>query len=91
MRLIDADELIKGRVENDPVRIAAICAPTVCDNEAVEKRKPKKPIFDAALDKLAKRYQCPDCGKVMIRDRRDTDNRTFCDRCGLEIDWSEEE
>lgn len=24
MRLIDADELIKDRVENDPVRIAAI-------------------------------------------------------------------
>lgn len=31
MRLIDADELIKGRVENDPVRIAAMCAPTACD------------------------------------------------------------
>lgn len=31
MRLIDADELIKDRVENDPVRIAAMCAPTVCD------------------------------------------------------------
>ncbi len=29
MRLIDADELIKDRVENDPVRIAAECAPTV--------------------------------------------------------------
>mgnify|MGYP005773570721 CR=1 FL=1 len=26
MRLIDADELIKDRVENDPVRIAAECA-----------------------------------------------------------------
>lgn len=25
MRLIDADELIKDRVENDPVRIAAEC------------------------------------------------------------------
>lgn len=24
---IDRDELIKGRVENDPVRIAALCAP----------------------------------------------------------------
>ena len=29
MRLIDADELIKDRVENDPVRIAAMCAPTL--------------------------------------------------------------
>ena len=33
MRLIDADDLIKGRVENDPVRIAAMCAPTAFDEE----------------------------------------------------------
>lgn len=32
MRLIDADELTKDRVENDPVRIAAECAPTAFDN-----------------------------------------------------------
>jgi len=37
MRLIDADELIKDRVENDPVRIAATCAPTAYDVEAVSK------------------------------------------------------
>lgn len=35
MRLIDADELIKDRVENDPVRIAAECAPTAFDKEEV--------------------------------------------------------
>lgn len=35
MRLIDADELIKGRIENDPVRIAAMCAPTVYDLDKV--------------------------------------------------------
>ena len=35
MRLIDADELIKDRVENDPVRIAAGCAPTAFDKEKV--------------------------------------------------------
>lgn len=35
MRLTDADELIKDRVENDPVRIAAECAPTVFDKEKV--------------------------------------------------------
>lgn len=29
MRMIDADELCEGRVCNDPVRIAALCAPTV--------------------------------------------------------------
>lgn len=35
MRLIDADELIKDRVESDPVRIAAECAPTAFDKEKV--------------------------------------------------------
>ena len=35
MRLIDADELIKDRVENDPVRIAAECAQTAFDKEKV--------------------------------------------------------
>lgn len=35
MRLIDAEELIKDRVENDPVRIAVQCAPTAFDKEKV--------------------------------------------------------
>ena len=35
MRLIDADELTKDRVENDPVRIAAECAQTAFDKEKV--------------------------------------------------------
>lgn len=34
-RLIDEDELIKGRVENDPVVIAAKCTPTAYDPERV--------------------------------------------------------
>ncbi len=38
MRLIDADELIKDRVGNDPVRIAAICAPTAYDVDKVVER-----------------------------------------------------
>lgn len=38
MRLIDADALIEGRVENDPVRIAAACAPTAYDVEAAAER-----------------------------------------------------
>lgn len=38
MRLIDADELIKDRVENDPVRIAAMCAPTAYDVDKVVKQ-----------------------------------------------------
>lgn len=35
MRMIDADELIAGRVENDPVVIAMKCAPTVYDTDKV--------------------------------------------------------
>ena len=35
MRLIDEDELIKGRVENDPVVIAAKCTPTAYDPDRV--------------------------------------------------------
>jgi len=38
MRLIDADKLIDGRVENDPVAIAAKCAPTAYDAEKVVER-----------------------------------------------------
>lgn len=34
-RLIDADVLIEGRVENDPVVIAAKCAPTAYDPDKV--------------------------------------------------------
>ena len=37
-RLIDADFLIKGRVENDPVVIAAKCAPTAYDPDTVVKQ-----------------------------------------------------
>ena len=35
MRLIDADELVKDRVENDPVVIAVKCARTAFDKEKV--------------------------------------------------------
>ncbi len=38
MRLIDADELIKDRVSNDPVVIAAKCAPTVYDVDKIMER-----------------------------------------------------
>lgn len=37
-RLIEADKLIKGRVENDPVVIAAKCTPTAYDPDKVVKQ-----------------------------------------------------
>ena len=36
--MIDADLLIKGRVENDPVVIAAKCTPTAYDPDKVVER-----------------------------------------------------
>lgn len=47
-RLIDEDDLTKGRVENDPVVIAAKCAPTAYDPDKVveqlEKLKSLVPV-----------------------------------------------
>lgn len=41
-RLIDENELIKGRVENDPVVIAAKCAPTAYDPDKVVEQLEKE-------------------------------------------------
>ena len=51
MRLIDADELIKDKVENDPVRIAVKCAPTAFDKEKVieELKSWEKASHDAGI------------------------------------------
>lgn len=45
MRMIDADELIKDRVENDLVRIAAECAPTAYN-------------IDKVIKELEEHYSC---------------------------------
>lgn len=45
MRLIDADELIKGRVENDPVVIAAKCTPTAYDPDKVVEQLEERTTF----------------------------------------------
>lgn len=46
-RMIDESELIKGRVENDPVVIAAKCAPTAFDPDRVVEQleKEKNPLY----------------------------------------------
>ena len=41
-RLIGEDELIKGRVENDPVVIAAKCTPTAYDLDKVVEQLEKR-------------------------------------------------
>ena len=51
-RLIDEDELTKGRVENDSVVIAAKCAPTAYDPEkVVEQLENERKFWEHAYDK----------------------------------------
>ena len=45
MRLIDEDDLTKGRVENDPVVIAAKCAPIAYDPEKVVAQLEERTAF----------------------------------------------
>lgn len=56
MRLIDADELIEGRVENDPVVIAANCQPTAYDvDEVIRDLEIRKELLEYAhISKSAK-------------------------------------
>ena len=55
MRLIDADELTKDRVENDPVRIAAECAPTAFDKEnVIEELREELNLSDAEKERCAR-------------------------------------
>ncbi len=44
-RLIDENELVKGRVENDPVVIAAKCTPTAYDPNKVVKQLEERTAF----------------------------------------------
>lgn len=55
--LISRSELMEGRVENDPVRIAAMCAPTFYDLDAVCK----------ALDKASDYYETNEQGKEHVQ------------------------
>ncbi|MBR4930738.1 MAG: hypothetical protein IKZ00_08075 [Bacteroidaceae bacterium] len=76
MRLIDSDELCEGRVENDPVRIAAMCAPTIEAITVVHgewKSYKKQGIavctncsFERKLDDdFGRAISCPNCGADM--------------------------
>lgn len=50
-RLIDEDELIKGRVENDPVVIAAKCTPTAYDQDkVVEQLENERKFWENSYD-----------------------------------------
>lgn len=54
--------------------------------KAVERRKPKRAVFDCMIGNWDGRFDCPVCGKVILHDCRDVEN-TFCERCGQAIRW----
>lgn len=84
MRLIDADELCADRVSNDPVVIAAKCAPTI-DAEPVRHGEwilnPCNLYNDAT-------WVCSVCGNEWgLIDGTPLDNQmNYCPKCGARMD-----
>lgn len=54
--------------------------------KALERRKPKRAVFDCMIGNWEGIFNCPACGKVILRDCGDVEN-TFCERCGQAIRW----
>ena len=68
-RLIDEDELIKDRVENDPVVIAAKCTPTAYDpDKVVEQLEEVEKIMTSPVNKDCFGEECraSDCTVCLI-------------------------
>ena len=68
-RLIDEDELIKGRVENDLVVIAAKCTPTAYDpDQVVEQLEEVEKIMTSPVNKDCFGEECrtSDCTVCLI-------------------------
>ena len=84
MRLIDADELCADRVSNDPVVIAAKCAPTI-DAEPVRHGEwilnPCNLYNDAT-------WVCSVCGNewVLIDGNPHGNQMNYCPNCGAKMD-----
>lgn len=73
MRLIDVDLLIKGRVENDSVVIAAKCAPTAYDLDKVMEQLEEK------MQLAYRRYtDCPSYSPCFERYRTQYAERKMC-------------
>lgn len=69
MRLIEADLLIEGRVENDPVVIAAKCAPTAYNpDKVVEQLKEVEKIMASPVteDCFGEECRASDCTVCLI-------------------------
>lgn len=71
MRLIDADGMTDGRVENDPVVIAAKCAPTAYDPDKVVEQLEELRELDACDfdDCPVEDIHCCDCTQKRMAER----------------------
>lgn len=71
MRLIDADGMTEGRVENDPVVIAAKCAPTAYDPDKVVEQLEELRELDACdFDNCpVEDIHCCDCTQKRMAER----------------------
>lgn len=71
MRLIDADGMTEGRVENDPVVIAAKCAPTAYDPDKVVEQLEELRELDACDfdDCPVEDIHCCDCTQKRMAER----------------------
>ena len=79
-KYIDRDELIKGRVENDPVRIAALCEPTA-DVAPVEHGK--WIIHGDNLFPLGSTLECSVCHE---HENITLVNNNYCPNCGAKME-----
>lgn len=79
-RYIDADELCKDRVCNDPVRIAAMCAPTA-DVQEVKHGK-----WIKASEKAYIGMKCSRCKARIRYSEYFSGNYLYCHKCGAKMD-----
>lgn len=94
--MIDESELINGRVENDPVVIAAKCAPTAFDlSKDMQQYRAIGTVDECrvAVEKqTAKKISsawCPSCKKYLTTQH--LKGKYHCVYCGQKLDWSDEE
>lgn len=87
-RYIDADELIKGRVSNDPVVIAAGVEPTA---NVQEVRHGKWVLYKPRRENRNATYKCSECKKVCSSYYNDVGGWNYCPHCGAKMDGGEEE
>lgn len=87
MRLIDADELCESRVENDPVVIAAKCAPTIDPENLRPHGKWEKIPLNMEPDYFAYKFnlrkKCSVCRYAMPQEWPDFN---ICPNCGAKMD-----